>query len=206
MNSNNNSSSFIEHSFRRLSLLIHQQDVLNSTASISTNKATEQSINTSLLVNNKKNNLNNNDILSLSSKVQPQQQSIGDKSNNSIETMVKVKPIPRTNRIFMRPPKSRTIISYRSSPSQCFDRSENSFNYSLNSSCSPSLTQEKSNILPIHMPCERSLYDIKFERDQQNDIREKYNIPQPFQRKWLRQPRYIPQERPNFGQIQQSQN
>ncbi|CAF5095811.1 unnamed protein product [Rotaria sp. Silwood1] len=77
------------------------------------------------------------------------------------------------------------------------------FTQSLNSPCSPSLIQRKSNKLPIHIPYERSLYDIKFERDRQNDLREKYNIPPPFQRKWLRQPRYIPQERPNFGQIQQ---
>jgi hypothetical protein len=56
------------------------------------------------------------------------------------------------------------------------------------------------------MPYERTLYDIKFERDRQNDVREKYNIPLPFQRKWLRQPRYVPQERPNIGQIQQSEN
>ncbi|CAF0866982.1 unnamed protein product [Rotaria sp. Silwood1] len=206
MNSNNNYSSFIEHSFRRLSLLIHQQDVLNSTASISTNKTTEQTYNISSLVNNKKNNISNSDILSLSTTFQSQQSSIDDKSTDSSETMIKVESIPRTHRIFMRPPKSRTIISYRSSSSQFSDRSEDSFTHSLNSPCSPSLIQRKSNELPIHMPCERSLYDIKFERDRQNDLREKYNIPPPFQRKWLRQPRYIPQERPNFGQIQQSQD
>jgi hypothetical protein len=79
-------------------------------------------------------------------------------------------------------------------------------NYSLNSSCSPSVTQHESNELPVHMPYERTLYDIRFERDHQNDLRQKYNIPPPFQRKWLRQPRYVPQERPNGGQIQQSQN
>ncbi|CAF1170775.1 unnamed protein product [Rotaria sordida] len=211
MNSNNHYSSFIEHSFRRLSLLIHQQDILNSTNSISTNKTTEQSYNTSSLVNNKKNNLSNNDILLFSPKLQSKQQTIDDKSTNSIETMGNIEPIAaRRNRVFMRPPKSRTIISCHSSSSasspQYSDRLENSFNHSLNSSCSPCLIQRKSNELPIHVPCERSLYDIKFERDRQNDVREKYNIPPPFQRKWLRQPRYIPQERPNFGQIQQSQN
>ena len=56
------------------------------------------------------------------------------------------------------------------------------------------------------MPHERTPYDVKFERDRQNDIREKYNIPLPFQRKWLREPRYVPQERPNTGQTQQSKS
>jgi hypothetical protein len=56
------------------------------------------------------------------------------------------------------------------------------------------------------MPCERTVYDIRFERDRHNDIREKYNIPLPFERNWLRQPRYVPQERPIIGQTQQSKN
>lgn len=77
-------------------------------------------------------------------------------------------------------------------------------NYSSNSLRLCSATQEKLRELPVYMPYERTLYDIKFERDHQNNMHEKYNIPPPFQRKWLRQPRYIPQERPNYSQSQQS--
>ncbi len=94
----------------------------------------------------------------------------------------------------------------RCSSSQLPDRSKTSFNHSFESSCSPAITKQESNELPVHIPHGQTLYDVKFERDRQNDIRQKYDIPPPFQRKWLRQPRYIPQERPNFGQIQQSQN
>ncbi len=97
-------------------------------------------------------------------------------------------------------------VSHRYSSSQYSDRSETSFNHSSNSPCSPSARQQESNGLPIHKPHEQTLYDVKFERDRQNDVRQKYNIPSPFQRKWLRQPRYVPQERPKFGQIQRSQN
>lgn len=76
----------------------------------------------------------------------------------------------------------------------------------LISPCSSSMNEEKdaSKRLPVHKPVEQTVYDIRFERDRQNDLREKYDIPPPFQRKWLRQPRYIPQERPNIGQISQS--
>lgn len=100
------------------------------------------------------------------------------------------------------------LVSHRCSSSSQLsdDRPETFLNHSLNSSYSPSIKSPKSNELPIHMPYERTLYDIKFERDRQNDVREKYNIPPPFQRKWLRQPRYVPQERPNIGKMQQSQN
>jgi hypothetical protein len=97
-------------------------------------------------------------------------------------------------------------VSYRCSSSQLSDRSETSFEQPLNTSCLLPVTKQKSNELPIHIPYERTLYDVKFERDRQNDIREKYNIPLPFQRKWLRQPRYVPQERPNIGQIKKSDN
>ena len=70
---------------------------------------------------------------------------------------------------------------------------------------SPPLINEKdTKNLSVHMPVEQTLYDIRFERDRQNDVRERYNIPPPFQRKWLRQPRYVPQERPNSGQISRS--
>jgi hypothetical protein len=107
----------------------------------------------------------------------------------------------KQNRIFYS-----ILDSYRSSSSQFSDRSETSFNYSSNSSCSPSLPQQESSALPVHMPYERTLYDMKFEKDSQNDVRQKYNIPPPFQRKWLRQPRYVPQERPNVGHMKQLQD
>jgi hypothetical protein len=226
MDSNSTYSQFIEHSFRRLTLLIHQQDDPDNsiTNSVSTNKINEQSFNiSSSSVNNKKNNINNNELVSFSSKSQYHQQSVNDNLTDSIESKGKVEPISKTHRTYMRPPKNRTTsnkffisifcilifyfsVSYRSSSSQFSDRSEASFNHPLNSPCSPSIIQQKSNELPIHMPYESTAYDIKFERDRQNDVREKFNIPPPFQRKWLRQPRYVPQERPNVGQVQQSQN
>lgn len=48
---------------------------------------------------------------------------------------------------------------------------------------------------------ERNLYEQRIEINCRNDLREKYNIPPPFERQWLRQPRYVPQERPQFGQM-----
>jgi len=42
-----------------------------------------------------------------------------------------------------------------------------------------------------------------FETARRNDVRHKYNIPPPFQRTWLREPRYVPQERPRVDQIKQ---
>jgi len=69
-----------------------------------------------------------------------------------------------------------------------------------------SYSNETTTELSVHTPCERTTYDFKFEKDRQNDVREKLNIPPPFQRKWLRQPRYVPQERPVFGQIKQLQD
>jgi hypothetical protein len=103
--------------------------------------------------------------------------------------------------------KFHILVSYHCSPSQSTDRSETSSDQPLNTpSSSLPVTKQKNNELPIHTPQERTLYDIRFERDRQNDMREKYNIPLPFQRKWLRQPRYVPQERPIIGQTQQSKD
>ncbi|CAF0737517.1 unnamed protein product [Adineta steineri] len=194
MNSNSNYSPFVEHSFRRLSLLIHQQEDVLAT---NTNKITEQLSNKSL-----ENNINNNDLVSFTSKMKSHQQ-----STDIIEATKKIESIStRTNRTYMRPPKHQTMISYRCSTSQLSDRSETSFNHSLESPCSPSQTKQESNQLPIHMPYQQTVYDIKFEKERQNNQYQKYNVPPPFQREWLRQPRYKPQERPNFGQTQQSQS
>lgn len=97
------------------------------------------------------------------------------------------------------------LVSTRCSSTQLVDQLENSVNRPcVVSPCSLSINEEdkeQSKRLPVNMPVEKTVYDIRFERDRQNDLREKYNIPPPFQRKWLRQPRYVPQERPNIGQM-----
>jgi hypothetical protein len=98
MNSNSNYSQFIEHSFRRLTLLIHQQDDLDTSNSTSTNKTTEQSSSSSL-INHQKNNMNKNEFSS-------KKRSMND--NESIDTMIKVEPMLKTHRTYMRPPKNRT--------------------------------------------------------------------------------------------------
>ena len=90
MDSNSNYSQFIEHSFRRLSLLIHQQDVLDTPAT--SNKITEQS--------SVKTNVNNN-----FSSPQP---IVDDNSADSIKTKVKNEPTSRAYRNYMRPPKNRS--------------------------------------------------------------------------------------------------
>ncbi|CAF4594952.1 unnamed protein product, partial [Rotaria magnacalcarata] len=69
--------------------------------------------------------------------------------------------------------------SYRCSSLHLSDQSVASLSRSSNAPCSPSITQQKLNELQVHIPVERSLYDIKFERDRHNDLREKYNIPPP---------------------------
>jgi hypothetical protein len=113
MNCNSNYSQFIEHSFRRLTLLIHQQDVSDTTSnSIPGNKTTEQSFNILSSVNDKKNNINNNELVSFSSKIQSYQQSINDKLTDSIEPKVKVDSMSRTHRTYMRPPKNRTTSKF----------------------------------------------------------------------------------------------
>ncbi|CAF3082051.1 unnamed protein product [Rotaria socialis] len=206
MNSNVNYSPFIEHSFRRLSLLIHQQDILNATTPSTTASTTgEKSSNALLLVKNKENKFDNSCSLSFLSEERSHQQSTDRNTTNSNEIKTKFAPITKTNRTFMRPPKTQTT-SYRCSSLHLSDQSETSLSRSSNAPCSPSITQQKLNELHVHIPVERSLYDIKFERDRHNDLREKYNIPPPFQRKWLREPRYTPKERPNCGQVQQSEN
>jgi len=111
MDSNSNYSQFIEHSFRRLTLLIHQQDDPDNpiTNSISTNKTNEQSSSSlSSSLNNKKNNINNNELVSFSSKSQYYQQSMNDNLTNSTESKGKIEPISKTHRTYMRPPKNRT--------------------------------------------------------------------------------------------------
>lgn len=84
MDSNsNNYSQFIEHSFRRLTLLIHQQDDLDDS---------KQSLSSPLInkINNHDQSMNNNELT---------------------ETKIKVEPILRTCRTYMRPPKNRTTSS-----------------------------------------------------------------------------------------------
>ncbi|UJR29149.1 hypothetical protein I4U23_010363 [Adineta vaga] len=195
MESKSTYSPFVEHSFRRLTLLIHQQDRLHTSPS----KSTEQTSNSAS--RSRENKICNDELVSVPSKSKSHSQ-----STHTNDTKFKVEPISRMPRTYMRPPKHRTIVSHRCSSSQVFDRSETSFNQSFESPCSPSVTKQESNELPVHKPHERSQYDIQFERDRQNDIREKYNIPAPFERTWLRQPRYVPQERPNFGEKHQSQS
>jgi hypothetical protein len=102
MDSNSNYSQFIEHSFRRLTLLIHQQDVLDS--STSANKTTEHSFNISSSLKTKK----NNELELFSLKNESHRQLNGDNPNGSIKTEVKSEPISRTRRTYMRPPKNRT--------------------------------------------------------------------------------------------------
>ncbi|CAF0960852.1 unnamed protein product [Adineta ricciae] len=191
MESKSTYSPFIEHSFRRLSLLIHQQDRLHPIS----NQSAEQSLDNLP----RKTHISNDELISLPSKYKS-----FSRASHANEPRYHVEPMARTPRTYMRPPKQRTIVSYRCSSSQISDRSEASFNHSLESLCSPTVTKQESNELPIHTPHERSLYDMQFERDRQNDIRGRYNVPEPFQRTWLRQPRYVPQERPSFGEVHQS--
>lgn len=91
------------------------------------------------------------------------------------------------------------LVSSRCSSSQLSEHSMK--DQPLICPSSPLIDEKESKNLPVHMPVEQTVYDIRFERDRQNDLRERFNIPPPFQRKWLRQPRYIPQERPDVGQI-----
>lgn len=112
MNSNNTYSAFIEHSFRRLSLLIHQQDALNTSSSISVNNMAQQPSNISPLVKAKKNNLLNNDRLSYSSNSQTLRPSVDDKAPDSIEVKPKAKPELKTHRTFMRPPKTQATSKF----------------------------------------------------------------------------------------------
>lgn len=162
INHRSNYPQFIEHSFRRLSILIHQQDQSTS---------------------------HTND-LSITSPT--------NCSNNSNEQKTNFESSSRTNRTYMRPPKRNTLTKQSCEVSH---QSTDCLNPSMNDS-----SEKHSNELPIRMPYEQTPYDVRFEKDRQNDVREKFNIPPPFQRKWLRQPRYVPQERPVFGQIKQFQN
>lgn len=88
------------------------------------------------------------------------------------------------------------LVSYRGTSNQYSDPSENSSGPSLNISSSSGLIEDEIK-RSIH---ERNLYNRQVEIDRRKNLREKYNIPPPFERQWLRQPRYVPQERPNFGQ------
>ncbi|CAF4533852.1 unnamed protein product, partial [Rotaria magnacalcarata] len=147
MNSNVNYSPFIEHSFRRLSLLIHQQDILNATTPSTTANATtpsttasttvEKSSNVLSLVKNKENKFDNSCSLSFSSEKRSHQQSIDRNTTNSNEIKLKFAPITKTNRTFMRPPKTQTI-SYRCSSLHLSDQSVASLSRSSNAPCSPS--------------------------------------------------------------------
>lgn len=183
MCSNSYYPQFIEHSFRRLSLLIHQQDESNNTE-----RATP--------------------------KTSSHPQSSDSDLNPPMERKTNIEPISRTHRTYMRPPKHRGTTSKphhhpsSSSSPQCSEQSETSLNQSINSSYSPPKHHHhrQSHILPVHVPYERTPYDMRFEKERQNDVREKYDIPPPFQRKWLRQPRYVPQERPTIGQVNQSKD
>lgn len=108
MSSNKNSTQFIEHSFRRLSLLIHQQDLSdNISNSISLNKANEQ-------IRSSINNLNNDEYISFPIKNQHHQQLSNE---HSFESKEKNLPISKIHRTYMRPPKNRTT----STKKQIFD-------------------------------------------------------------------------------------
>lgn len=60
-------------------------------------------------------------------------------------------------------------------------------------------SSSSSNILLEQI--QRNHFEKQIENDRRNDLREKFNIPPPFERQWLRQPRYVPQERPRIGQM-----
>jgi hypothetical protein len=108
MDSNSNYSQFIEHSFRRLTLLIHQQDT-----TATPKKTSEQSSSSSV---------NNNELVSFSSKIESHKPSINDNRINAIEPKVKVQSISSTRRTYMRPPKNRTTSKcyFRSFVYKCF--------------------------------------------------------------------------------------
>lgn len=108
MNSDNNYSSFVEHSFRRLSLLIRQQDIVNTLDATSHKKTPGQTLGTTLLVNTNENNFTNSSSISFSSEVEAFQQSIDENPNHTNGINFKSSPIAKPNRVFMRPPKTRT--------------------------------------------------------------------------------------------------
>jgi hypothetical protein len=106
MNSNKNYSQFIEHSFRRLTLLIHEQNNIDTLTSTSDDKTNEQSFDESSIRNHQKSNTNKNQFESFSSRKQSHQRLINN--SESMDTMVKVEPMFKNRRSYMRPPKNRT--------------------------------------------------------------------------------------------------
>ena len=101
MNSNKNYSPFVEHSFRRLSLLIHQQNDQNISNSYASNQIAKQSSFSS--VNKMK---TNEKLVPFSAKLEFRQQSTNDKS---LETKSKAESTFKTRRTYMRPPKNQRI-------------------------------------------------------------------------------------------------
>ena len=96
MESKSTYSPFIEHSFRRLSLLIHQQDRLHSTS----NQSAEQSFNNLP----QKTHISNDELISLPSKYNS-----FSRPSHTNERKYHVESMARTPRTYMRPPKQRTI-------------------------------------------------------------------------------------------------
>lgn len=105
----------------------------------------------------------------------------------------------RTNGRFVRPPKIRTAYSDRYSSvnktDSCFnvDQSLGRENSALPTDSTDRVNNTSNSLTSIH----RSMY---FKVDRSSNLREKYNIPPPFERQWFRRPRYVPQERPIYGQ------
>ena len=96
MESKSTYSPFIEHSFRRLSLLIHQQDRLHLTS----NQSTDQSFDNLP----RENHISNDELVSLPSKYKS-----FSRASHTNERKYHVEPMARTPRTYMRPPKQRTI-------------------------------------------------------------------------------------------------
>jgi hypothetical protein len=113
MNLNSNYSQFIEHSFRRLTLLIQEQNDLDASTSTSAGKTAEQSFNGSSLMNHQTNSINKNESESFSSRKQYHRRSINDnQSTKSIDKTVKIEPMFINRRTYMRPPKSRSTSKF----------------------------------------------------------------------------------------------
>ena len=98
MDSPSQHRAFIEHSFRRLTLLIHEQDALNATSSRSTPNSTGQSVMKPLLNKEKDNHQH------ISEEMKIEDYSPVTYFNDST---TQCRPISKHHRTYMRPPKSR---------------------------------------------------------------------------------------------------
>jgi hypothetical protein len=197
-------SPFVEHSFRRITTFIHQQNALDDAAA--TSRSHKNQFDVPPFGDNKHNIGNTSSTSSSTIKTCHHLMNTNNNTNKSFNTTAKYEQRSRT---YMRPPKNRVDSKHFH---EVFHRNQIlflvSFDSSFRSRIPSSLScsnQQQPIEMPINIPCEQSLYDRKVEMDRENDLCQKYNIPPLFQRNWLRQLRYVPQERPDFGQIKQSQ-